>query len=129
MENSSTKTRSIRIINITSLSIIYVTLSFLFSFYLNEMVGKLNKEEASKKSTGMLILEIYFYFVIISICAYIIRNIVKSMMITSYSYFDIENTRTSELNGGIIFAFAIFFFQENLKNKINYIFTDRLFKK
>lgn len=122
------KVRTVRVINIIYLSIIYVTLSFLFSFYLNEMVGKLNEEEYAKKSIGMLILEIYFYFAIISVAAYIIRNIVKSMAVKSYTYFDVENIKTSELNGGIIFAFSIFFFQENLRHKINYLFTSRLFK-
>lgn len=124
-----TELQGVRIMNITYLSTIYVTISFLFSYYLNEIVGEFNKEEADAQSTTRLIFEIYLYFALISVASYIIRNIIKRIPFSMDNLFGVHNTKNTEINGGVIFAFAIFYFQKNLKDKINYLFMERLFNK
>jgi uncharacterized membrane protein YkvI len=119
--------KCIKLLDITYLTIIYVTISIVFSIYLNKLIGPFNKEDAEKKSTLRLILEIYLNFSIIAMVAYLIRNLVELIPFPLDDVYDFEHAKVHELNGGIIFGFAIFYYQINLCNKINYVFNDRIF--
>lgn len=116
----------IRLIDITYLTIIYVTISIVFSIYFNKLMGKFNVEETKKKSTTRLILEIYLHFTIIAIAAYLIRELVQQIPFPLDDVHDFDHGNVHELDGGVIFGFAIFYYQINLGDKINYLFNDRL---
>lgn len=120
--------KCIKLIDITYLTIIYVTLSIIFSIYLNRLIGPFDKAKANKKSTLRLVLEIYLNFAVIAIAAYIIRNLVEVIPFPLDDIYDFDHTQVHELNGGIIFGFAIFYYQINLCDKINYLFNERIFK-
>jgi uncharacterized membrane protein YkvI len=119
----------IHLFDITYLTIIYVTISIIFSMYLNKMIGPFDKNKADKKTTCRLILEIYLNFSIIAITAFLIRNIVSYIPFPLDDIYDYDHTTVHELNGGIIFGFVIFYYQKNLYDKINYLFNERIFNK
>lgn len=120
--------KCIKLLDITYLTILYVTISIVFSIYLNRLIGPFNKEAANKKSTLRLILEIYLNFSVIAIAAFGIRNLVERIPFPLDDIYDFDHMKIHELNGGIIFGFAIFYYQINLCDKINYVFNDRIFK-
>jgi len=129
MNNQELMLRSIKIIDIAYVTIIYVTITILFSVYLDKLIGKFNKEDNDKKSTIRIILEIYCNFAIIAIFGYIIRNIVEMFPFPLDGAYGFEHKKIKELGGGLIAGFAIFFYQTNLRNKIDYLFNERIFKK
>jgi uncharacterized membrane protein YkvI len=92
------------------------------------MIGPFNKKEAEEKSTLRLILEIYLNFSLIAIMAYLIRGLVELIPFPLDNIYDFEHSKLHELNGGIIFGFAIFYYQINLCDKINYVFNNRIFE-
>jgi len=121
--------RSIKIVDIAYITIIYVTITILFSVYLDKLIGKFNKKENDKKSTIKIIFEIYANFIVIAIFGYIIRNIVELFPFPLDGSNGFEHSKIKELNGGLIVGFAIFFYQTNLRNKIDYLFNERIFNK
>ena len=127
MNNEFLTRNGLKMIDIGYLTIVYVTVSFLFSFFLDKWISKFDKEEDKKKSTIRLIFEMYFYFIVISIAAFLLRNAIKKLPLPHGEIGNEHIKRVSEINGGVIFAFAIFFFQQNLKDKINHLFSERLF--
>ena len=118
----------IKMLDITYLTIIYVTISIVFSVCLNKLIGPFNKKDAHKKSTLRLILEIYLNFSVIAIAAYLIRNLVEYIPFPLDNMYDFNHSKVNELNGGIIFGFSILYYQINLCDKINYLFNERIFK-
>ena len=127
--NDEVVLRSIKIVDIVYVTTIYVTLTIMFSVYLDKMIGKFNKEDNDKKSTVRIILEIYCNFAIIAIFGYLIRNIVELIPFPLDGVRGFEHKRVKELGGGLIAGFAIFFYQTNLRSKIDYLFDERIFKK
>ena len=121
--------RSIKIIDIAYVTIIYVTITILFSVYLDKLIGKFNKKDTDKKSTVRIIAEIYGNFAIIAISGYIIRNVVELFPFPLDGAYGFDHKKIKELGGGLIAGFAIFFYQKNLRDKIDYLFNERIFGK
>jgi hypothetical protein len=122
-------TKCINLLDITYLTIIYATISIIFSMYLNKFIGPFDKEHANKKTVLRIIMEIYLNFSIIAIAAFIIRNLVEHIPFPLDELYDYDHMQIHELKGGIIFGFVIFYYQKNLCDKINYLFNERLFRE
>jgi hypothetical protein len=113
--------RGIKLIDISYLAIIYSTLCITFSVGLDRIVGPFDKEQADKKSIIRLILEVWANISIIAIAAYVFRNIVELAPFPLDGVGGFSHSKVKEISGGVIFGFVLFFYQNNLRNKIQYI--------
>jgi hypothetical protein len=87
-------------------------------------MGKFNIEVAEKTSTLMLLLEIYANIIIIVLMAYLIDNVVNKIYLPSnliYGYDKNTNNESFGYSYRIIFGFSLFFYQHNLRNRIEYL--------
>lgn len=121
--------RSIKMVDIAYLTIIYLSLSIFISIIIDTIIGDFDKRKADKKSTTRLILEIFLNVSIIGICAYIIRNVIELIPFPLDGVYGFEHKKVKELGGGTIFAFAIFLYQHNLRAKIDYVINKRIIGK
>lgn len=119
--------KTIGIIDITFLTIIFVTISITFSIMFNRYMGPFDPEKAEKKSTLRIILEIYQHLAVIAIAAYIIRMIVEQIPFPLDDIYNFNHNNVHEIGGGVIFGFSLFFYQIHLNKKIEYLFNDRIF--
>lgn len=119
--------RTLKLIDITTLSVIYTAIAIIFSVVLDKIIGPFDENYTKNKWTITLIFEICLNIGIISIAAYIIRNLVELIpfpfegvgAIGDFKGF--EHKKVKELGGGVIYGFLLFFYQNNLKSKINHV--------
>ena len=74
-------------------------------------------------------MEIYLNFAIIAIFGYVIRNIIEFIPSPFDGLCGVNHLKVKELNGGLVFGFTLFYYQTNLRKKIDYVINERLFKK
>jgi hypothetical protein len=115
--------RTLKIVDICYMTIIYTTLTITFSVTLDKIIGKFDDTE-KKKSTIRLIVEIWLNMCVIAVAAYVFRNVIEIIpfplekMVAGF-----EHKRVKEVSGGVIFGFLLFIYQSNLKDKINYVIS------
>jgi len=123
------KYKFVKMLDITYITIIFVTIAIAFSIFVDRMHGEFNPEEIKKKSTIRIIMEIYLNFAIIAIFGYVIRNIIEFIPSPFDGLCGVNHLKVKELNGGLVFGFTLFYYQTNLRKKIDYVINERLFKK
>ena len=113
--------RSIKIVDIIYLGVLYFTIAIIVSVLLNKCMGKFNPRNADNKSSLRLICEIYLNLGIIAIIAYILRNIIEVIPFPLDGINGYSHSRVKELAGGVVFGYALFYYQKNLREKIQYV--------
>jgi hypothetical protein len=124
--NSLTKEiviRSIKIIDIGFLTILYFTIGYIFSYYVNKLYEPFNPKQPHSNQY-IIFLEVCLQLFLIGIMVYIIRNLVALIPWPLDGVFGYDHKRVKELNsGGAALAFGIFYAQDNIKDKMTYIST------
>jgi len=82
--------------------------------------GKFKKEDYKNVSKAMLLLDILAHLFLIGIAAYVLRNIVGLIPFPLNGVAGFDHKRLKELSGGTVLAMILLFFQQNLRDKINY---------
>jgi len=108
-----------RIVDIIFLTILYVTISITVSAIIGHIIRKIigpNQRDIKSESTIQLLGEIYFNLIIITLGAYFIASILGRIILTI----------NTDVSFGIIFGFILFYYQNNLREKINYVINNRI---
>ena len=114
--------RSIKMLDIGILTILFFILGYSLSWTVNKMYNDFNTDKEHSKVK--IFFEVCGQLFVIGIMVYIIRNIVQAIPFPLDGYFGYDHSRVRELySGGIAIAFGIFYAQENIKSKINYVFS------
>ncbi len=119
--------RGIKMIDIAYMAAIYVTITITFSvIYDKYFVGPVDKATEAKKPTHQALLEIWGHIAVISIAAYIIRNVVEMIPFPLDGVSGFVHKRVKEVGGGVIYGFLLFFYSVHLRQKIGQ-FIERFF--
>lgn len=113
--------RGIKIIDIAYLTIIYFLIGSYVSIKVNEYQGIFDPEKYKDKR-GKIMLDVIFQLIFIAIFFYITRNIVELIPFPLDGVSGFEHKKVKELGGGFVLIFSYFLFQDNLKNKIFFLF-------
>lgn len=115
--------RSIKILDIGFITIIYVFIAFFSSVIIDNKLGIFNPKKEDKKSLFRLFMEISLHIYIIGVAIYIIRNIVELIPYPLNGYDGYDHSKLKELGGGVIFIFVFLFYQNYLREKMKYFYT------
>jgi hypothetical protein len=114
--------RSIKMLDIGLLNVIYFTIGYFLSWVVNKIYY--NFDHNNKPNKVLVFLEVCTQIFIIGLLIYIIRNIIQLIPFPLEGIYGFQHTRVKELHsGGIALAFGVFYAQENIKEKLNYIFN------
>jgi hypothetical protein len=114
--------RSIKMLDIGILTVIYFTLGYLLSWSINKLYYPFDINETHSKI--LIFLEICTQIFVIGVLIYIIRNIVQIIPFPLEGIYGYQHSRVKELNsGGIAISFGVFYAQENIKEKLYYILS------
>jgi hypothetical protein len=114
--------RSIKMLDIGILTILYFTLGYIFSWLINKIYY--NFDPNAKPMKFLVFLEVCCQIFVIGILVYIIRNVIELIPFPLEGIYGYQHSRVRELSsGGIALAFGLFYAQENIKAKLNYIFN------
>jgi hypothetical protein len=130
MLNNSVKTNlkreviihSLKIIDISIITILYFVIGFVSSYYINKMYSsiKINYRLLPK---WVIFIEVCGQLAVIAILVYIIRNLINSIPLPFDGFYGYQHSRVKELNsGGIALGFGLFYGQSDIKEKMEYIF-------
>ena len=112
--------RSIKMLDIGIITIIYFVIGYFVSWGVNKIYYNFNPNEHPNKI--LIFLEICMQIFVIGILMYIIRNIVQFIPFPLEGFYGYQHSRIKELSsGGIASSFGVFYAQENIKEKINYV--------
>ena len=113
---------SIKMLDIGFITIMYFTLGYIFSWLINKIYYKFEPNTSLMKF--VLFLEICGQLFIIGVLGYILRNFIVLIPFPLEGIYGYQHSRVRELyNGGIALTFGVFYAQENIKEKLNYIFN------
>lgn len=114
--------RSIKILDIGYITVIYVTFSIIFAFIVDNTIGKFDEKKESVKPLWLLtielILAIWFYGVLI----YVVRNLVALIPFPLDGYEGFEHKRVKELGSAMVFTFSFVVFCDYFKNKLLFFY-------
>ena len=88
--------------------------------------GKFKKKDYKDIRKPVLLLDILSHLFLIGIAAYVLRNIVGLIPFPWNGIAGFDHKRLKELSGGTVLAMILLFFQQNLRDKINY-FAETVF--
>jgi len=114
----------IRILDISLLGIYFMFFSIIYAVVFENVIIKLFSNLPN--TITYLIFEISTYAAATMIMAYLIRKLVSIIPFPLDGVYGYKHSRVSELKGGVIFAFSVFLFLTNLKNKLDMLISDKL---
>ena len=114
--------RSIKIFDVGILTVLYFFLGYVISWLINKIYYTFEPNKNYNK--WLLFLEVCGQIFVIGIVIYLIRNIVQKIPFPLEGIYGYRHSLVKELNsGGIALAFGVFYAQENIKEKMAYIYN------
>lgn len=113
--------RSIKIFDIAYVVSIYLTIGFVLSRAIDNWLGPFKVDQAQKKSTVTLWLEILLQFSMIGILTYVIRNLVEWIPFPFDGVGGYKHLQLNELKNAAMFGVIFIMFQNYLKDKLMYV--------
>ena len=114
--------RSIKILDIGYITVIYVAFSVICAFIIDKTIGKFDENKEMGKSAWQIICEmilaIWFYGVLI----YVVRNLVELIPFPLNGYQGFDHKRVKELGSATVFTFTFLIFCEYFKNKVIFFY-------
>ncbi len=115
--------RSIKMLDIGCLTILYFTIGYFVSYAINLMYNDFYPNDTHNKT--ILFLEVCSQVFILGIIIYIIRNIIQLIPFPLNGIYGYKHNKVPEFHeGGISLGFGVFFAQENIKLKMAYILNN-----
>jgi hypothetical protein len=114
--------RSIKIIDIGYITVLYITISLICATITDKVMGKFDEKYESTKPLWQLTLEfvlvVWFYGVLI----YVVRNIIELVPFPLNNYYGFSHKKVKELSSAMVFTFTFVLFSNYLKNKLEFYY-------
>jgi hypothetical protein len=117
------KVRSVKILDMGYVAIIYFVIGLLLSKASDAVFGKYDAIREKSKSTIRLGLEVLLMLWVICIVMYVARNVVELVPSPFDGVFGFQHARLKELNGVAILIFTYLFFQDTLRAKMTELYN------
>jgi flagellar biogenesis protein FliO len=114
--------RSIKIIDIGYITVLYITISLVCATITDKAMGEFDEKYESKKSLWQLTLEfvlvVWFYGVLI----YIVRNLIELVPFPLNNYYGFSHKKVKELSSAMVFTFTFVLFSNYLNKKLQFYY-------
>jgi hypothetical protein len=113
--------RTIKIFDVAMLTILYFVIGYLFSWIINKMYYNFDPNDDHIKF--VVFLEVCAQVAVLGILIYLIRNLMNMLPFPFQGIYGYNHNKVKELqSGGVAVAFGVFYAQDNIKTKLNYVF-------
>lgn len=126
MENKLKKEaiiRSIKIIDIGYIAVIYAFIAIVFSAIMDKYLGTYDKKKADEQSLARVSLEAIIYIWFIGAVTYAIRNLVELIPFPLNGVHGFDHFKVKELGNATVFVFIAMYYQKNFKDRLDYLFV------
>jgi len=114
--------RSIKILDIGYISIIYIALALSISKVADNILGEFNEEKEEEKTFLQRSIELCISFWMFGVLIYIVRNIVERIPFPLNGYQGFDHLRVKEVGSAGVFSLAFLMFNSFLKTKVAYYY-------
>lgn len=118
--------RSIKIIDIGYITVIYIAFSFFFAMVTDKIMGKFDEIKEATKPIWQLTLELIISVWLYGVLIYVVRNLVGFVPFPLDGYKGFEHDKVKELKSAMVFTFTYLLFSNYLKNKLSYYYVSVL---
>lgn len=116
--------RSIKIIDIGYITIIYFVIGLFFAKVFDTYYGKFDAKKESKKTKLRHMLELAGIMWLSGIVIYIVRNTVELIPSPMDHIHGFEHLKVKELKNAAIFSFIFLYFQSYFKAKLQFFYDN-----
>jgi len=128
MDNNDFLLRSIKILDIGYITVIYFILGLVFSRLFDLYFSKHNPKNDNKKTIYKVGIELVFMIWILGIIIYIVRNLVELIPSPFDGLFGFNHYLVKELGSAAVFTMILLSYTYHFKHKLDY-FNDRINKE
>jgi len=115
--------RSIKILDIGYITVIYVMLGIILARLCDKKLGKFDEKKAKEKPIFQHLIELILLLWFIGVVIYIVRNLVPLIPFPLDGYYGFKHLKVKELTSATFFTITFMYFQVYYQNKIQYIFS------
>ena len=115
--------RSIKILDIGYITIIYVMLGIILAKLCDKKLGDFDEKKADKKSIYQHIFELILLLWLIGVIIYVVRNLVPLIPFPLDGLYGFNHLKMKELTSATFFTISFMYFQVYYQNKIKYVFS------
>ena len=115
--------RSIKIVDIGYITVIYVMLGIILARLCDKKLGKFDEKKAKEKPIFQHVIELILLLWFIGVVIYIVRNLVPLIPFPLDGYYGFKHLKVKELTSATFFTISFMYFQVYYQNKIKYIFS------
>jgi len=115
--------RSIKILDIGYITVIYVMLGIILARLCDKKLGKFDEKKAKEKPIFQHVIELILLLWFIGVVIYIVRNLVPLIPFPLDGYYGFKHLKVKELTSATFFTISFMYFQVYYQNKIKYIFS------
>ena len=115
--------RSIKILDIGYITVIYVMLGIILARLCDKKLGKFDEKKAKEKPIFQHLIELILLLWFIGVVIYIVRNLVPLIPFPLDGYYGFKHLKVKELTSATFFTITFMYFQVYYQNKIKYIFS------
>ena len=115
--------RSIKILDIGYITVIYVMLGIILARLCDKKLGKFDEKKAKEKPIFQHVIELILLLWFIGVVIYIVRNLVPLIPFPLDGYYGFKHLTVKELTSATFFTISFMYFQVYYQNKIKYIFS------
>ena len=114
--------RSIKIIDIGFLTIIYSFFAFLFAKITDKTLGPFNSKKESEKPKWKITIELFILIWIFGLLMYFVRNVVILIPFPLDGFQGFSHIKVKELHIPIVFSFLYLLLGQHFRSKILYFY-------
>jgi hypothetical protein len=112
--------RSIKIIDIGYVTVIYFVTGAAISIIIDNQLGKFDPKTADKQSIFRVTIEIILHLWLLGFLNYIARNLILYIPFPLDGYKGFQHSKVKEVVTASTFSFALFFYQNHMRDKLHY---------
>ena len=114
--------RSIKIIDIGYISVLYIAFSVMCATVLDKIMGDFDEQYESTKPLWQLTAEFFLIIWFYGVLIYVVRNLVELIPFPLDKYHGFEHKRVKELSSAMVFTFTFVLFSSYLKKKLDFYY-------
>jgi hypothetical protein len=114
--------RSIKIIDIGYITILYVTLSLVSAISVDKVMGEFDEKREAKKPLWRLTIEFILTIWLYGVLIYFVRNLIELVPFPLDGYHGFSHIRVKELGSAMVFTFTFILFSKYLKSKLDFYY-------
>lgn len=116
--------RSIKIIDIGYITIIYFIIAFYLSIFIDKVIlGEFDPEKYDKKHNIIILIELVTHMAFIGILTYIIRNLVEFIPFPLNNIYGFQHLMVKELRNAPVFFVIFMYNQYYFIKKMKYLYN------